>query len=174
MEYNKDGRLASITDPLKRKVLFEHDKAGRVNKQILSDGRETAFAFDPNGKLKSLTPPGRPAHGFEHTPGNLTKNYQPPNAGAGSKDTSYGYNKDKQLTKINRPDGKFVDLAYDHVGHLETVTTPSGKITLAFDAKTEQLKSIHVPGRHAGFGYDGCLFHRHDLGGAVKGTFRAL
>ena len=170
IEYNADGRLAGITDPLKRKVRFEHDKAGRVSKQVQPDGREIAFAFDPNGKLKSLTPPGRPAHGFEYTPGNLTKAYQPPSAGADSKDTSYGYNKDKQLTRINRPDGKALDLAYDKVGHLETVTTPAGKITVAFDAKTEQLKSITSPDGSLSYSYDGFLRTGMTWEGTIKGS----
>src|SRR5207247_2990335 len=42
LSYDAQGRLASVTDPLKRITRFEYDPAGRVKKQILSDEREIA------------------------------------------------------------------------------------------------------------------------------------
>ena len=44
------------------------DAAGRVNLQVLPDGREVSFNYDPNGNMTFLTPPGRPAHEFTYTP----------------------------------------------------------------------------------------------------------
>ena len=114
---------------------------------------------------------GGPPIPLEYTPVGLAKNYLPPNAGADSKDTSYAYNQDKQLTKISRPDGKVIEMAYDNAGHLETVTLPGGKLRLAFDAKTEQLKTIMAPdGGTLSFTYDGFLLTKTTWQGPIKGS----
>src|SRR5439155_10093044 len=89
LNYNAQGRLASVTDPLKRITRFEYDPAGRVKKHFLSDEREIALAFDAGGNLASPTPPGQPAPAFAYTPANLPKDYQPPSLGAGSRDTAH-------------------------------------------------------------------------------------
>jgi RHS repeat-associated protein len=168
--YDEQGRVASVTDPLKRTARFEYDRAGRVVKQLLPGGREVGYAYDANGNVKSIIPPSRPAHAFQYTAVNLTKDYAPPDVGAGGKDTAYEYNKDKQLTKVTRPDGKTVELAYDKVGHLETVTIPGGQIRLTFDGKTEQLKSITAPDGTLSFSYDGFLPTSTTWDGVIKGS----
>lgn len=171
IEYDNEGRIQSLTDPLKRSVRLEYDRAGRVNKQVLSDGRVIAFEHDANGNLKSLTPPGRPAHTFAYTPVNLTEGYSPPKEGEGRSGTSYAYNKDKKLTKLTRLDDKTIDLAYDKVGHLETITIPEGKVTFAFDEKTENLKTITVPdGGTLSFALDGSLPTTTTWAGTVNGS----
>jgi RHS repeat-associated protein len=77
-EYNTQGQIARITDPLKRPVRFEHDAAGRVTGQILPDGKETSFKYDADGNVASIMPPGQPEHLFDYTPINLPATYQPP------------------------------------------------------------------------------------------------
>jgi hypothetical protein len=47
------------------------------------------YSYDPNGNLTSLTPPGRPAHTFGHTPVNLTRFYGPPELSDGTGNTLY-------------------------------------------------------------------------------------
>ena len=54
--------------------------------------RVVQYAYDANGNLTSLTPPGRPAHAFTHTPVDLMASYIPPNVGAGTNQTLYAYN----------------------------------------------------------------------------------
>src|SRR5205807_867658 len=139
IRYDAQGRITTIVDPLERSMRFEYGALGRLTKQILPDGRPIHYGYDANGNRASITPPGRPPHSFEYTPVNLIKVYRPPNAGVGGEDTNYAYNADKQLTRIVRSDGKTVELAYDTVGHLETVTIPGGKVRFVFDAKTNQL-----------------------------------
>ncbi len=62
--YNPQGLLWKIRDPLSREVEFTYDSIGRVRTQKLPDSRIVQFDYDENGNLTSLTPPGRPQHGF--------------------------------------------------------------------------------------------------------------
>ncbi len=59
--YNVAGFLDTTADALNRPTRFEYDGVGHVTKQILPDARELIFAYDANGNLISITPPGRPA-----------------------------------------------------------------------------------------------------------------
>ena len=71
----------SVTDPLSRTVQFTNDVAGRRTSQAFPDLREATFAYDANGNLTSLTPPGRPAHTMAYTPANLLETYTAPSVG---------------------------------------------------------------------------------------------
>jgi len=77
-DYNDLGRLETVTDPLNRTTTMAYDLAGRIERQVLADGREILYDYDANGNLISLTPPGKPAHTFTHTPVNLTEVYAGP------------------------------------------------------------------------------------------------
>jgi RHS repeat-associated protein len=170
LDYDAAGNLALITDPLKRTVRLDYDKAGRLVKQTLPDKREIAFAFDPLGNLKSLTPPGKPAHAFEHTPVDRTGKYSPPEVGAGPRDTGYEFNKDRKLTKVSRPDGKIIALAYSKVGLLESLTIPGQELRFTFEPKTEQLRNIAGMDGSLSFSYDGFLPTETKWDGPVKGS----
>jgi len=77
--------------------------------QRLPDLREIGFAYDANGNVTSLTPPGRPAHAFSYTPVDLTSTYTPPSVTGGGA-TLFGYDRDRALASISRPDGTAVSL----------------------------------------------------------------
>ena len=89
---------------------FQYDPVGRVTKQILPDLREINFTYDANGNVASITPPGRPLHGFDYTNVDLENEYtprptvRPPLPMNRTAETFFSYNLDKQLTEILRPD----------------------------------------------------------------------
>lgn len=171
LSYDAEGRLAAATDPLKRATRLEYDRAGRVTKQILADGRVILYAYDPNGNIKTITPPRRPAHSFEFTPVDLLQSYLPPKVGSELNQTSYSYNLDKQLTRITRPDGKNVEIDYDKAGRVSSVTIPQGKISYLFDPKTDQLKTVTAAdGGTLSYAYDGFLPTSTDWSGAIQGN----
>jgi YD repeat-containing protein len=158
--YDAAGYLASITDALGRNAGFAYNPAGRVERQTFPDGRAVLFDYDAKGNLTALTPPGRPAHAFTYTPVDLTAEYIPPNVGAGSNNTQYSYNLDKQLTNVSRPDGKTVALGYDPAGRLATLTVPEGVFSYAYHATSGNLTQITAPGGGAlSFSYDGSLLY---------------
>ena len=87
-----------------------------MTRQTLPDGREVLSTYDANGNLTSLTLPGRPAHGFAYTPVDLTEEYTPPIVGAGTPNTLYTCNVDRQLIDIIRPEGETLSFDYDSKG----------------------------------------------------------
>jgi RHS repeat-associated protein len=169
--YNAEGFLASITDPLGRLESFAYDAAGRVTSQTLPGGRVVQYAYDANGNLTSLTPPGRPAHAFTHTPVDLMASYVPPNVGAGTNQTLYAYNADRQLTQVSRPDGQTVAFGYDAAGRVNATTIARGTISYAYSPTTGQMTSIAAPdGLGLAYTYGGALLKTVTWSGPVAGT----
>ena len=67
------------------------------------------YAYDANGNLSGLTPPGRPRTRFGYTPIDLLAQYTPPDVNPGSDQTQYSYNADRRLTVTTRPDGQTIE-----------------------------------------------------------------
>lgn len=123
-----------------------------------------------NPALQSVTPPGRPSHGFEYTPIDLEQECLPPPVpGVVPKDTASDYNPDRQLDFVTRPDGQYIDYVYDNdipgvaTGRLRKVTLPEGDLIYEYVAATApsgagRLASITRPdGGKISYGYDGFL-----------------
>lgn len=160
--YNAEGYVETTTDPIGRTVSLEYDLAARATRQVLPGVgglREVLFGYDPNGNLDSLTPPGRPAHTFAFTPVNLESTYTPPDIGLAEHSTAYGYNEDRQVELVTRPDGQTIEYAYDSGGRLETVSVqPSGEVrSHTYDAGTGRLIGLTGPHATLTFTYDGSL-----------------
>ena len=137
---NQKGRLSTITDALSRTMSYNYDQAGRVTKQTLPDGREVNYEYDQMGNLVSITPPGKTAHIFDYTPWIKPANtHRQPSREWTSQPRIIIYNKDKQLTKVTRPDGKEAQLNYNQEsGKLETLVIPRGTYTYTYQADGEK------------------------------------
>ncbi|MDX2166761.1 MAG: RHS repeat-associated core domain-containing protein [Deltaproteobacteria bacterium] len=168
------GQVKSTTDAAGRKTLFEYDPQGRVSAQLLPDEpplfRRVEFHYDPAGNVTSITPPGRPAHGFGYTPVNLEERYTPPQVTPplAVVETTYSYTADRQLDLVTRPDGGTIDYAYDHAGRLDTLTLdpadgPTEVHQYVYDDlgsagdDTGNLARIVTPEATLEFSYDGGL-----------------
>lgn len=167
-DYNDEGYLKTLTDPLGRVVSFGYNAAGRVTKQTLPDERVIVYGYDTNGNLTSLAPPGRPAHVFQYDKVNQTSAYEPP-AVAGTGNTLYTYNLDKDLSKITRPDGQTIGFDYDTGGRLQTLTLPSGKLGYGYDATTGKLAEIKAQDATLTYTYKGALLAKSAWTGSVIG-----
>ena len=164
------GYLESITDPLNRVVRFERDEAGRVTTQILPDLREIGITYDGNGNVTSVTPPTRPAHGFDYTLYDQLETYTPPPAGFTPRATTYAYNLDGQVTSITRPDGQQIFPTYEASGRLDYVTIPGGTIDTGYDA-AGRVSAISAPGGVSqSFTYTGPLVTAMTTAGPVPGS----
>ena len=170
--YDAQGNLESISDALGGTERFAFDPAGRVTQQTLTDGRVIRLGYDANGNITNVTPPGRPAHGFGFTAVDLEEAYTPPVVtGVPVTTTQYAYNLDKQLTRITRPDGQTIGLAYDAGGRIASRTIPDGTITHGYHASTGQTASINSSkGINLGYSYDGPLLRNESWTGPVAGT----
>ena len=170
-DYDLLGRLVSIVDPLSREVSFEYDSANRLTLQVLPGGRELHFDWDQNGNLTGLTPPARPEHGFDHTAVDLVSEYAPPPLGPGAWSTLYEHNLDRQPTRVDRPDGREIDLGYDAGQRLTTVTTSRGMTTIAYEAGTGHVSSLTTPeGNALAFSMDGPVVLAETWSGEIAGS----
>ncbi len=170
LTYSPEGWLSALTDPLLRTVSFERDAAGRVRRQTLPDGRVIEFSYDANGNLTSLTPPGRPSHGFGFTPVDLPDRYAPPPLPPEPSETSYTYNPDQQLTSAARPDGRSLALSHDSGGRLAAIDFSHGPIGYGYDPASGVVASLGAPEVALRYAYDGELLTGTTWSGAVAGS----
>jgi len=167
--YDSRGRLLSTTDPLGRRDSVYYNDADFMVRRVLPDGRAVLFGRDENGNITSLTPPGRPAHGFQFTPSDLKQEYDPPGI-PGLKPTRYFYNRDRQLDSIVRPDSIIVRLGYDAAGRGNTLSFDRGALTYRYSPTSGNLEGIRAPaGDSIVFSYDGSLPTAARWVGAVAG-----
>ncbi|MCP4699509.1 MAG: hypothetical protein GY862_22075, partial [Gammaproteobacteria bacterium] len=181
IEYDPDsGYVAAITDTLQHREEYTRDAVGRILIQTLPDTRQIGYTYDLNGNIKTITPPGRPAHGFEYTETDLQREYIPPVlTGMPQMRTQYIYNPDKQLTRALRPDGQNIDLIYDPVkGRLNSIDLLGGRqIVYTYYADTSKLETITAPdGSRLRYIYDGSLplseiWENGSITGALTRTF---
>ena len=152
---------------------YNYNQAGRVTRQTLPDGREVNYEYDQMGNLVSIAPPGKTAHIFDYTAMDQTSQYTPPTVPEVDQPaTYYYYNKDKQLTKVTRPDGKEAQLNYNSdSGKLETLVIPRGTYTYTYQADGDKkLESITAPdGGQINYTYDGPLTTGVNWSGTISG-----
>lgn len=135
------GWLQTATDAMGRQFHFDYDAAGRVTQQTLPDGRSIGFQYDASGNLIALTPPGRTAHDeIDHESA-----YTAPNISGAQTVTRSFYNLDRQLTRIEQPGDRTIDLDYDTGARLETITLARGEYRYEYQPLTGQLSSITDP-----------------------------
>ncbi len=171
ISYDSAGFADSVTDPLDRTTTFAYDETGRVITQNLPGARTVRFDYDANGNLTSLTPPDRPAHAFGYTAVDLTSEYVPPDVGAGTNQSDYRYNVDRQPTQADRPDGESLTVDYDTAGRPESLTLPGRSVNYGYDASTGNLNSITVAGGEGvAYTYDGPLLETETWSGTVSGS----
>ncbi len=180
--YDERGRLARVTDPLHRTAELFYDSIGRVTREVLADGREIQYAYDANGNLTTLTPPGRPAHGFEYTVVDLTHKYAPPEVPPDSNwATYYTYNLDKQLTRTLLPGGDSIAVRYDTTGcdcgslsRPAEITFDRGSLAFIYDS-VGNVKKLIAPGNDTlSYTYDSSLPTSVRWGGNVNGTVAVM
>jgi YD repeat-containing protein len=167
------GYLLSVTDAANQQTLFERDAVGRTTRQTLPDTSAIDFAYDASGNMTWLTPPGKPSHGMQHTPVDLLASYDPPAvSGSGATSTTYGYNLDRQLESVLRPDGLAIGRTYDPTtGKLASLALPTGTATYGYHPVTGKLASISGPyGVSLAYAYDGSLKTEETWSGAISGA----
>jgi RHS repeat-associated protein len=169
--YSSGHELQSITNAVGQSVSFEHDLAGRTTTQRLPDGATISYAYDAGENLTGITPPGKAAHSFDYTAANQTASYAPPPIGAGVPATQYRYDLDGTLARVDRPDGRHVDLSYDSAGRVNALSIARGQLAYAYHPVDGTLASITAPGGVGlSFSYDGPLLTSVALTGPIAGT----
>jgi RHS repeat-associated protein len=176
--YGTDGLMAGIVDPASRAYGYTRDLAGRVTGEALPGGRSVGLAHDAAGNVTALTPPGRGAHAFGRTASDLLAFVTPPSVGGpGAASTAYAWDADRNLTRIDLPDGDAVVLGYANPaggvagtdGRLTSMTSADGAIHYAWDS-AGRLSTATADGVTFTPGYDGSLVTSRSWSGAVAGA----
>jgi RHS repeat-associated protein len=171
LEYGMDGLLRSLTDPMGREIAFARDAAGRPTITRLPDGSVLELQWNARGNLTAIVPPGGGHHVFDYSEVGLDVSYAPPELAGVDTITRYGWNADRQLERVDRPDGEALSLAYDAAGRLESVAAAGRLITFGFDAVTGQLRRVADElGTELEYAHDGALLLSEHWAGAVRGA----
>ena len=143
--YGEDGGLESIRDATGNKTSFVYDSAENLSLQTLGDGQQIGYTYDRNGRVISVTPPGHSAHFLGFNLFELLAHYLAPLFGGGenARETTYAYNKDKQLTEVSLPSGDKIAYSYNSGGLLNQTTTTQGQYVYNYhpDGSPQMLTS---------------------------------
>ena len=168
--YTEECLPATLSNAEGQTSQFDYDAQGQLTRVMLPDGRNIDIAYDDVGSPTTITPPGRPAHQFSFNDVNLEATYDPPDIGVSDDITSMEYNNARQLTTINRPDGKRVDFGYDTAGRLNSRQMPAVSSTIGYDASTGQLISVDSTDNiDMDFTWDGFLPVASTMSGELNG-----
>ena len=173
MGYGSDGLVQTITDALTRQIIYQRDLVGRVSAVTLPGARTTGFGYDANGNMTSITPSGRPAHGFKYSPVDLVGEYDPPPASLPVSKTLFTYDLERKLSSVTRPDGLSLSIGYDSAGRLASLIPSAGggdPVTYGYSASSGQLTTLTTPIVTLGYVYDGGLIKQETFAGAVNST----
>ncbi len=124
--YDALGRLSKLIDPLNRTNSYSYDGAGRLQQLTLADGQVANFQSDAEFHLTSVTPPGRSAHRFEYNAVGLVTNYVPPVVNGLDESVHYAYDADRELTRVELPDGQNVLFARGPGRRIDQLVLGSG------------------------------------------------
>ena len=114
--YDARGYLNLVQNAELQEIAFTNDSVGRRTRQTFADGRSLSFGYDAVGNLARIVLPNQSEHRFEYNRVNDVASYVAPAvAGLSRTDTRYAYNRDRQLLRLERPDGTALDVAYHHV-----------------------------------------------------------
>ncbi len=167
-----NGYLSSITDALGRTSQFDYDLAGRVVQQTLPDSRQIQFSYYPDGEIREVLPPGRPAYRFVYDGMDDVTSEQLPDAGGDNGETVFRYNLDRDLTEVVLPTGQSIVNQYGaSSGQLIATTAPGRDIDYSYDAATGQLLGLSLNGTDSvEYEWNGPLLQRVVFGGTLDAS----
>ncbi|MDE2384366.1 MAG: RHS repeat protein [Alphaproteobacteria bacterium] len=119
--YDASGNLSQVTNEvgLITKITAV-DGAGRPTTVQGPDGVNTTLAYDPLGRLTSITV----------------------NPGASQALTSIAYDAAGDVTKVTQPDGSYLQYAYDNAKRISVVTNTVGEtVTYTYNANSEAVSA---------------------------------
>jgi RHS repeat-associated protein len=170
LTYDGSGYVDGFTAPDGRTTRFSYDDAGRLDSYRRHDDSLTVYGYDASGNIEVVRPPARRPHSYNYTPLNQLATSTPPPVGAQPAETTYRYDQDRQLQRVERPNNQIVDLAYDGAGSLVTLNISEGSLQFGIDAGTGHVLTVMAPGGVAlSYAYDGPLMTGETWTGPVQG-----
>lgn len=164
-EFDKNGNLVSITDPLAHTMTKNYDAANRLLSITNPKGHTVQMGYDPNGSLISLKDERGKQTTFTYDYTNLLLSTTDPlnhpvtmtrdvlgrittvTNGRGGK-IDFAYDADGRFTKKAYDGTTAATYGYDAEGNLTTVVDSTGTTTFTYDAR-HQVTGISYPGGKA-------------------------
>jgi RHS repeat-associated protein len=138
-QYEPNGDLKSMTDPLKHTWSYEYDKQGDRTAETDPEGDKRTVAYDEDSRETSTVSPAGNAKGAE----------------ASQYTTKIERDSQGRPTTITDPLGHTTKYTYDANGNLETVTDGNGRTTTyTYDGDNERTKTKEPNGTTTETGYD--------------------
>ncbi|MBI4789760.1 MAG: hypothetical protein HY782_22235 [Chloroflexi bacterium] len=156
--YNADATVASFKDSETGETKLGYDHAQRLNKITRADGSTVEYIYDQNDRLTLIVEPNFRFTRFEYDANdNLVKLFD-----ANGKATTFEYDAMDRVTKITDRVGQTANastplstsLTYDQLGHLASVTDPTGVATQYGYDPRGWLNAITRGGNVWKLGYD--------------------
>ena len=111
--YDSNGYLNKMTDPIGRVTSYENDISGRVIKTTLPDNRIILSNYDANSNLTNLNLPNSQDHQSSFNNLDFLSSYAAPVVNGIGSITNYSFNLDRQPASTQRPDSQIMIYQYD-------------------------------------------------------------
>ena len=177
-QYDANGNLTQITDPLGYLTKYSYDALDRRIKETNPNNGVIQYGYDGLSQLTSVTDPrnlvttytvdglGNQTALTSPDTGKTTKTYDAvgnvqTSTDAKGQTTTYQYDALNRITSISYADGKVITYQYDQgpngIGRLTQMTDPSGSIQYSYDQKgrvTREVRTISGQSYTTAYRYD--------------------
>lgn len=186
--YDTSGRLETVRDPYNVQIAaLVYDGANRPTSLTEPGPVTTGMGYDASGNPTVVTPPGKLSHSLAYSPVDVLTDYTPPGVpGVVDAATTYTHTLDRRLdlAVLPEPNGGpavTVDVGYDGIGRVQTLTTANDDVpyavtygyALATDPEAGKLRTVAGPaGVTITYGYNQSLPVTTDWSGLVASTRR--
>lgn len=154
--YDSLSRVTEAADALGQTELFAYDADYNVTAYTDRRGNVWTYAYDDRGNLLTETDPlGYVNHYTYNAANDLTSTTDPGGPGGAPRTTTFAYDGEGNLVRVERPDGTTIQMAYDTYGHLRTYTDPNAHNTIyTYDAQGNLVEVIDPLGYQTQYAYD--------------------
>ena len=176
-EYNSQGQLSALINPLNQQVQYEYNQHGLIQR-VTQNGLSTHYRWSEQGELISVTDPRGNIQKFQYDDwGQIvsaewiiggktsagTVQYQYSSTGmieqvtaANGDETHYSYNDNDQLIRFSDPRGRATEFFYDGLSQVvERVDSEGQRLRYQYDSERNLIALINENGERYTFEYDG-------------------
>ena len=144
--YDQLGRPIARTLPLGQTEIYAYDAVGNPVSQTDFNGETTMYAYDVMNRQVSLQAPDRVVT-TTYTVNGLRKSVM---VAAGSDGlepgtTTWTYGARDRTTRVDHPDGTWIEYTYDEAGNRTELITPNGTTGYSFD-ELNRISTVTAPG----------------------------
>jgi RHS repeat-associated protein len=151
--YDTKGNLIKREEPYAN-TTYEYDLLNRLTKETRSDGTSISYTYDPKGNIEKLVVPHAKEYTQSYTHADQRELFRSPLGYT----TSYTYDKQERLTKLQRASLKTIEFNYEE-GRLSSLES-DGITTYYTYACNTQPSSITKEEETLLYSYDGELLTR--------------